>query len=379
MRWLLLALLLLHGLIHGLGVVDAFGLGEVRRLSQPVSKGLGVVWLLAGLAQIGAAITLFAAPRWWWALALVAVALSQAAIATAWSDARFGTVANALILVAAIYGCAAWGPWSLRAAYDGALAARAGASPAAAPITEAELEPLPAPVRGYLRRAGVVGQPRAQHFAIRWVGRIRGAADAPWMDFVAEQVNFVDEPARFFKMDARRGGLPVDVLHVFEGGAASMRVRLLSLLPMVDAGGPEMTRSETVTVLNDMVLFAPTALLSRGLTWEAIDDRRARVHYTAGEHTVSAELVFEYTAADTGEKVYELVDFISDDRSMASPTGDAFTRARWSTPVDAHRPYGALRLPSRGEARWHPDTGAFNYIEAEVVEVTINGPLRRRG
>jgi hypothetical protein len=67
------------------------------------------------------------------------------------------------------------------------------------------------------------------------------------MSFRAHQDNFVDEPARFFFMDARRGGLPVDVYHAFAGGAATMRVRILSLAQVVRAEGPDLTRAETVT------------------------------------------------------------------------------------------------------------------------------------
>ena len=38
-----------------------------------------------------------------------------------------------------------------------------------------------------------------------------------------------------------------------------MRVRLLSLIPMVDASGPDLRRKETVTVFNDLCLLAPGA------------------------------------------------------------------------------------------------------------------------
>ena len=88
-----------------------------------------------------------------------------------------------------------------------------------------------------------------------------------------KQHNFPHEPARFFFMDATRSGLPVDVLHAFRDRAATMRVRLASLVPLVNAGGPDLTRAETVTLLNDLCLLAPAALLDPAIGWEAIDDR----------------------------------------------------------------------------------------------------------
>ena len=51
-----------------------------------------------------AAAALFVAPRWWWAVGAVAGVMSQAVILTSWSDAKVGTVANALPLVEVLYG-----------------------------------------------------------------------------------------------------------------------------------------------------------------------------------------------------------------------------------------------------------------------------------
>ena len=189
------------------------------------------------------------------------------------------------------------------------------------------------------------------------------------MEFRAEQYNFVHEPARFFLMDARRSGLPVDVLHAFEDGSASMRVRLLSLIPLVDARGAEMTRAETVTLLNDMALFVPAALadpeLQGRLRWEALDARSARVFYTVGLNEVSAVLHF----GEGGE----LVDFVSDDRLAATPDGKEFVQWRWSTPVGDYREVGGVRVMSRGEGLWHAPEGTYAYIELELLELEING------
>ncbi len=193
------------------------------------------------------------------------------------------------------------------------------------------------------------------------VRRIRATSDDPWMTFTAEQHNFLDEPARFFFMDATRGGLPVDVFHAFQADGASMRVRLASLVPIVSASGADLTRAETVTLLNDWCLVAPTALLDPAIQWQAIDDRSARARYTVGPNTIAAVLWFN----DAGE----LANFTSDDRLAQSSGGAAWTRQPWSTPVGEYRQFGRWRLPSRGEGRWHPPGGEFAYIELELLDV----------
>ncbi|MEW6323310.1 MAG: DUF6544 family protein [Acidobacteriota bacterium] len=364
MRWLFVALLTVHGLIHLMGVAKAYDLAELAELTQPVSKATGLVWVLAAALLIATAVLLVTGSRLWWAAGAAGIVVSQVVIAAAWGDARFGTIANVLIAAGVVCGFASIGPMSLRAEYEREIAARAEPAEAPPVITDADLAHLPPPVQRYVRLTGAVGQPRVHHVWVSWRGRIRGAADEPWMDFTAEQHNFLDEPARFFVMDATRGGLPVDVLHAYHHGAASMRVRLLSLVPLVSADGPDMTRAETVTLLNDLALLAPAGLINQAIQWEPLDDRSARARYTVGAHTVSAVLWFN----DAGE----LVNFTSDDRMAQSAGGAAWTAMPWSTPVGEYRQFGPWRLVSRGAGTWRPPEGEYTYIEMEVADVRTN-------
>lgn len=331
---LYIALIVVHGLLHFMGVAKAFGLAELPQLTEPISKAYGVVWGCAGMLLFATAFMLVHSFRAWWAVGLAAVLLSQAVIFTSWDDAKWGTIANALVLVGVVYGLAS--------------------------------APLPEALRRYLRVTGVVGQPRVHHFRARWRGRIRGNRADPWMEFTADQYNFIDEPSRFFLMDAQRGFLPLDVLHLFKNGTASMQVRLLSLIQLVNARGPVMTRAETVTLFNDLCLFAPAGLIDAAIEWEEIDSNTIRGRYTLDSNTISAILSFNEAG--------ELEDFVSDDRLALSPDGTEFTRQRWSTPVDDYRSFGPRRLPSQGEGRWHPPGGEeFVYFEARVLDFEVNG------
>ena len=232
-------------------------------------------------------------------------------------------------------------------------------------VTEGDLADLPALVAAYLRRCGAVGQARVTNFRARIHGRIRAGADKPWMTFTGEQVDTCGaRPDRLFFIDATMFGLPVDVLHVFVGDAATMRVKLCSLLTMVDARGPEMDRAETVTVFNDLCLLAPAALVNLPVRWQTLDARRVRGTWTRGAHTVSADLVFD----DDGD----LVDFFSDDRTRASSDGKAFIPERWSTPIGQYRAFGPRRAATFGEARWHGPEGEYAYLEFYADDIVYD-------
>ncbi|MEP7089306.1 MAG: DUF6544 family protein [Nocardioidaceae bacterium] len=370
LRWVLVALLAGHGLIHLLGAAKGFGWAEVSQLSQPIGVWAGVLWLLAAaLVLTTAAFLAVGAPTWWWALALSAAAMSQIAVATSWNDARAGTIVNLILVLAAGYGFASEGPSSFHAEYlDRVRRALSTVDPSPSVLGESDLIGLPRPLAAYVRGSGAVGRPRVVSFRADFHGRIRSGPDAAWMQFTGQQVNtYGARPQRTFLMDATRSGLPVSVLHEFVDTTATMRVKLLSLLTVVDASGPEMDRGETVTVFNDLVVMAPGAIVGAPVTWTAIDALHVRGEFTDGDQTVCAVLTFD---AD-----HDLVDFVSDDRSRASADGKTFTRQRWSTPLAGHRDDDGRRVLASGEGVWHPGQpeGPFTYLELHLDRVTYNG------
>ncbi|HEY6915666.1 MAG TPA: hypothetical protein VI413_13405 [Paludibacter sp.] len=99
MKNCLVILLLIHGLIHLLGFVKAFQLAPVEQLQSPVSKPAGICWLFAFLLFATAAVTDFLKIGWWNLPAIAAVILSTTLIIGVWKDAKFGTIANLIILL----------------------------------------------------------------------------------------------------------------------------------------------------------------------------------------------------------------------------------------------------------------------------------------
>ncbi len=107
-RTIFIIFIALHGLIHLMGFVKAFHLAEISQLTQPISKLNGILWMLGMLLMITTAVAFGLEKNWWWQIALVAVVCSQVAIFTSWHDARFGTIANAIILVITIANFVGW-------------------------------------------------------------------------------------------------------------------------------------------------------------------------------------------------------------------------------------------------------------------------------
>jgi hypothetical protein len=371
-RWFVGLLFIFHGLIHFMGVVKGFGWADVSQLKEPIGTGLGFAWLMATVLMIAAGAFLCASHRWWWIAGAAAVVVSQAVIFTSWTDAKMGTVANVILLVAVIYGVASHGPRSFSSRFQRQVqrtlsTASAYRERVGEVVAEEDLATFPEPVATYLRRCGAVGQPRVWNFRAKLHGRIRAGADKPWMTFTGEQVNtYGPRPSRLFVLDATMFGFPVDVFHEFVDAAASMRVRVCSLFPIANSSGPEISRAETVTLFNDICVLAPAALIDAPIVWLNADRYHAVGSFTNGVHTVTADLRFNEDG--------DLVDFVSDDRLRSSADGKSFVFQRWSTPVREYRNVEARRVSTFGEARWHaPEPeGTFTYIELVVESMAYN-------
>ncbi|MGB5774340.1 MAG: DUF6544 family protein [Sedimenticolaceae bacterium] len=257
-----------------------------------------------------------------------------------------------MLLIGVGVGLYAWST-SLSRAFDQRRAEAAALPLAEAHVlTEDDLEHLPAPVRRYIALTGSIGRPVVTEIVMRFDAAMYDAPGEPGMTGPVVQYERFDTPDRLFLMKTRMKGLPVTVLHDFNRDQAKMRVRLAGMANVVDIAGPELTRTETVTILNDIAFFAPSRLIDPRLGWSAVDDRHAEVAFTLGPNTVSAQLVFN----DAGE----LVDFVSEDRGRLEKDG-TLRLARWTTPLGHYRDFDGWRLASEGDAIWHLPEGPFTY------------------
>lgn len=91
--------IIIHGLIHLLGFFKAFEIGNITGLSYEISRSTGIIWLIGSLLFMITGLVYFLNHNSWLFLGLIAVILSQILIYTVWNDAKFGTIANLIILI----------------------------------------------------------------------------------------------------------------------------------------------------------------------------------------------------------------------------------------------------------------------------------------
>jgi hypothetical protein len=363
MTVILVILLVVHGLIHLLGFVKAFGLAPVAQLTQPITRTAGAFWLAAACLLVGAGVLLaFRAPSWGY-FAAAGVVLSQVLIVLSWTDAKWGTVANLLLLLPAIAGVLSAMPTSYANRFHADVQQRLASVQDPALLTEQDMRHLPLVVQKYLRFTGSVGKPKVVNVRVTWKGSMRTKLDGDWLPIRAWQVNFFDDPARLFYIESSMYGLPFDGYHAYIGRDATMQIKVGGLLQVVDAKGEKMNHGETVTMFNDMCLLAPATLISPSIRWEEIDSVTVKGFYSNQGNTVSAVLTFDASGA--------LRNFVSNDRYL-SEDGKTYLSYPWSTPVGEYREFGGRRAPAGGEAIWHMPQGEYAYGRFTVEELEVN-------
>lgn len=231
-------------------------------------------------------------------------------------------------------------------------------------VTEEMLASLPEPAQRYLRYAGLIGKPMIDTVRVRQAGRMRPTPNGISIPLVAEQWYTVEPPGFIWDATVPVAGIPV--VRGRDGyldGKGVMTIKVGSLIPVVDAAGPEMDRASLLRHLSEMPWF-PSAFLRERVSWEAIDDATVRVSIVDGDLRATGTLTVDAEG--------RLVEFRSERHAMV---GRGFELRPWSAPTYAYGEFEGLRLPIRGAAVWTlPDGSTLPYIEVELTEVEYDPP-----
>lgn len=354
-----LIVIVVHAFIHFIGFAKAFQWGQVTQIAKEISKPVGILWLLAGILFILAAFFLYLKTQFWWMPGLIAVLISQGLIVFYWSDAKYGTLANVLILFMTLAGLFGW-KFNRSFLEDVNIELKNVAKKYADLLTEGDLAGLPVPVQNYLRYTQCLGKPKVQNFKVLFSGQIRKNEASDWMFLHTSQYNTLEHASRLFYMNAVMKQLPVAGYHRYKDRKAFMDIRLLSMFRVQYLDGNEMDLAETVTFFNDMCVLAPASLIDKRIRWLTTDGNRVNARFTNGDLSVTAWLYFN----DEGQ----LVNFSSEDRYNA----DAGKKMPWSTPLYEYRDYHGYNLASKAEAIYHYAEGPVVYGNFTLVDVNYN-------
>jgi len=271
----------LHGLIHLLGFAKAFGLAEIRELTQLVSKPMGALWLLSAVLFLATGLVYTTGSSHWWLLGIAATLISQVLIAYFWKDAKFGTLPNVLILLVSVIAYADFSiAKTVRTEVDHVLTQMDHSTSEV--ITERTIADLPMPVQKWLRHSGMIGKQDIHSVRLTQKALMKMKPDQKeWSHAEAEQYFTTHPPASIWTV--RLQMMPfVEVVgrDKFQEGKGEMLIKILSLLPIVNSKNNDKTNMGTLQRYLGEIVWFPSAATSPYIVWEGIDDLSAKATMT---------------------------------------------------------------------------------------------------
>jgi hypothetical protein len=231
--------------------------------------------------------------------------------------------------------------------------------PAVETFDPASVAGLPEPARRYLLRAIAPGTPLARCAIIEMDGRIGLRPGAEKLPFRSQLI--VAPPDGFiWKATAGSGAMRLSGDDRYVAGQGAMRWFLWHIVPLIRAGGPDVTRSAAGRVALEAASFlAPALLPQRGARWEAIDDRSARVHLKIGTEELAPVL---FVAPDGRLEALEMQRWDPED-----PPGYVLWRGDHLT---GERTFGGYRLATAGHVMKHVGTArAHSFFDFTVTDM----------
>lgn len=362
LKYTFIFITLFHGFIHFMVFSKAFDYGTWPLLIRDISKPLGIFWFVAGFLFILAVSLYILKKDSWVYVALAALILSQILIINNWQEARYGTIANVIILLVSILGMY---QIKFKKIYNEEVKIGMAQSQIlqTSKLTESEIAFLPHVVKKYLRYTGSVGKPKVNNFKAVFSGKIRKNAKSKWMKLNTEQQNFMATPTRLFYLDAIMNFMPVAGFHCFKNGVAFMDIRLFSIFKVEYQSGYEMNISETVTFFNDMCVLAPATLIDPRIQWLEVERNKIKASFTNNGIVVSALLYFNEKG--------ELINFISEDRYSIGEN-NSITKHTWSTPLREYKSIHGYKLASYAETIYTYPDGDFTYATFTLKNIVYN-------
>ncbi len=229
------------------------------------------------------------------------------------------------------------------------------------PPLEAEwLAALPDAARRYLQHAITPGTPLASAVRLRMHGEIKLRR---WLPFLAEQVIRRDR-GMIWSATIRMHGLPVRGFDRLLDGEGAMRWKLLGIIPLITASGPDISRSAAGRLQAESV-WLPSMLCGEDVTWTGLTRSHANAQVIVHGHLAILDLAVN----EAGR-----LQSVSLPR-WGNPAGE-FRSVQFGGFVEEEGTFDGYTIPVRLRVGWYFGTDRFA-ADGEFFRVKIDDAVYR--
>jgi hypothetical protein len=225
----------------------------------------------------------------------------------------------------------------------------------------ATISGIPIEARRYLEHAIAPGTTLANAVRLKMHGEIKLKE---WLPFRADEVICWDR-GMIWRATVKMHGIPIYGSDRYLDGQGAMQWRLLGIVPVAKASGPDITRSAAGR-MNIESTWLPSAFCGDSVSWTT--SKESHLHARFKAHGELAEI--DYVTGGTGA-----LRSVNMPR-WGSPEGAEFRLANFGGFVEESAAFGGYTVPVRMRIGWHFGTDRFE-PEGEFFRVTIDDAVYR--
>jgi len=361
MRIVFILLIGIHGVIHLFGFLKAFGIVEFNAISSPISKNAGAIWLLTFLLFIIVLVLQLFSSNYFWLSGFLAVIISQGLIFNYWSDAKFGTIPNIILLLVAIISFATFS-FKNKISEERTQMFKNSTSIGQKAITSKDISNLPPVIQKWLSNSGMLDKkPVSSVYLVQDVQLKMKPEQKEWNTGVAEQYFTIQPPAFNWSIHTQMNPvLSVMGRDKLENGQGEMTIKLLSLVAVANAKQNKKVDEATLQRYLAEIIWFPSAALSPHITWEPVDNNAAKATMRIGQTTGSGTFHF-----DQNGQFLKFTAMRYKDAKDPEPI-------LWTATALKTEERNGVKIPVELKADWKLANGQWTWLKINITDISYN-------
>jgi hypothetical protein len=362
-RIIFAALLFVHGFIHLIGFYSEWKLGPSPPMSGKTLFTLdssaahisGIIWLFTALTFTASGAMYILRNDSFWIPALGAIIISQLLIVFYWHDAKFGTIANVIILIVIIFYIARS---NFNNRIDQEVSTMFDAVGKGSPHSQASRASLPPIVQRWLDATKVTEKVPSK-IRLTQTGTMRSKPSAGWMNFSAVQYYTVDPPAFIWNSKINAGSMvTIAGRDKFGNGKGNMLIKPFYIYTLANATGEEIDQGTMLRFMGELIWF-PEAAVMDYFHWEEVDSTSAALSMTYNGVRARGTFTFNENGLVKSFSAQRFGDFDGE-----------FRKETWEVQVTEHKVINGHLIGSKCDVIWKLKEGDFTWLTLEVKDIT---------
>jgi type IV secretory pathway TrbD component len=361
MQIALIILIGIHGVIHLFGFLSVFEISGFNNISPIISKTIGLVWLVTFFLFLLTVLLLVLKSRYWWISGLLAVFVSQILIFRYWSDAKFGTIINLVILIAVIMAYADYN-FEQKIIKERKKLFKNSKSVSEKIITKETISDLPLIIQKWLMNNGTVGKNPISNVHLTQNLQLKLSPDQKsWSKGKAEQYFTINPPAFSWNINTNmKSILSIVGRDKFENGNGEMIIKLLTLIPVANTKNSYKIDEATLQRYLAEIVWFPSASLSPHIKWESLDNLSAKATMTYNGVKGSGKFYFDEKG--------NFKKFVA----MRFQNADAIEPSEWTIKATQTDERNGINIPIECEASWQLNNGQWTWLKVIITNIKYN-------